>query len=124
MRFGFLLSRSGRGPTDVELGQPHRDFINGFPSASAFAARDPDHCFSIYNAFHRLTSRNLLYMEAEIFDLQKQQDDLDIRDSQGDLDTIQCFRSWKKLKSSTDPRQLEHMALITKIREKLKEYRE
>ena len=63
-------------------------------------------------------------MKAEIFDLQKQQDDLDIRESQGDLDTIQCFRSWKKLKSSTDPRQLEHRELIIKIRGRLKEYRE
>jgi len=63
-------------------------------------------------------------MEAEIFELQKQQDDLDIRDSRGDPDTVQCFRSWKKLRSSTDPRQLERMALILKIRERLKEYRE
>jgi hypothetical protein len=63
-------------------------------------------------------------MEAEIFELQKQQDDLDIRDSRGDPDTVQCFRSGKKLRSSTDPRQLERMALILKIRERLKEYRE
>ncbi|PMD37545.1 hypothetical protein L207DRAFT_636226 [Hyaloscypha variabilis F] len=63
-------------------------------------------------------------MEAEIFELQKQQDDLDIRDSRGDPDTVQCFRSWKKLRSSTDPGQLERIELILKIRERLKEYHE
>ncbi|KAE9364413.1 hypothetical protein N431DRAFT_519815 [Stipitochalara longipes BDJ] len=124
MRFGILGCQRPSTQTDVELGQSHQDFMNGFPSASAFVASDPDHCFSIYNAFHRLSSRNLLYMEAEIFELQKQQDDLDIRDSRGDPDTIQCFRSWKRLKTSTDPRQLEQMELIMKIKQKLKEYQE
>lgn len=123
MRFGFPGFQRGRIDTDVELGQSRRHYINGFPSASAFIASDPDHGFSIYNAFHRLSSRNLLYLEAEIFELQKQQDDLDIRDSRGDPDTIQCFRSWKKLSTSSDSCQLEQMALITKIRARLKEYR-
>lgn len=124
MNFGFLDFQRGGPPVDIEPGQPERDFINGFPSASAFIANDPDHAFSIYSAFHRLSSRNLLYLEAEIFELQKQQDDLDFRDSRGDPDTLQCFRSWKKLSTSSDAQQLEQMALIMKIREKLKEYRE
>jgi hypothetical protein len=123
MNFRFWDFQRSGPPADIELGRPQRDLINGFPSASAFIASDPDHAFSIYNAFHRLSSRSLLYLEAEIFELQKQQDDLDVRDSRGDPDTLQCFRSWKKLCTSSDPRQLEHMALIIKIRKKLKEYR-
>jgi hypothetical protein len=125
MRPQFLKSQvrcANPGP-DLELGQPPRNFINGFPSAAAFIASDPDHSFSIYNAFHRLSSRNLLYLEAEILELQKQQDDLDFRDSRRDPDVQQCFRSWTKLRASEDPDQVKRMELIEKIREKLKEYR-
>jgi hypothetical protein len=108
---------------DLELGRAPRNFINGFPSVAAFIASDPDHSFFIYNAFHRLSSRNLLYLEAEILDLQKQQDDLDFRDSRRDPDVQQCLRSWTKLRTSGDPDQVKRMELIEKIREKLKEYR-
>jgi hypothetical protein len=116
-------ARCANPDPDLELGQPPRNFINGFPSAAAFIASDPDHSFSIHNAFHRLSSRNLLYLEAEILELQKQQDDLDFRDSRRDPDVQQCFRSWAKLRSSGDPDQVKRMELIEKIREKLKEYR-
>jgi hypothetical protein len=70
-----------------------------------------------------LSSRNLLYLEAEVLDLQKQQDDLDFRDSRRDPDVQQCLRSWTKLRTSGDPDQVKRMELIEKIREKLKEYR-
>jgi hypothetical protein len=112
--------------SDVELGQqrPERTFINGFPSAAEFIASDPDHSLAIFHGFHRLSSRNLLYLEAELLELQKQQDDLDIRDSLSqNPDTLQCFRSWKKLDKSTDPAQVERKELITKIRTKSKDYR-
>jgi hypothetical protein len=115
--------RSVNPDPDLELGQAPRNFINGFPSVAAFIASDPDNSFFIYNAFHRLSSRNLLYLEAEILDLQKQQDDLDFRDSRRDPDVQQCFRSWTKLRTSGDPDQVKRMELIEKIREKLKEYR-
>jgi len=109
--------------SDLELGQAPRDFINGFPSVAAFIARDPDHSFSVYNAFHRLSSRNLLYLEAEILELQKEQDDLDFRDSRRDPDVQQCFRSWTRLKSGEDLEQAKRIELVEKIRAKLKEYR-
>ncbi|KAE9375349.1 hypothetical protein N431DRAFT_402786 [Stipitochalara longipes BDJ] len=109
---------------DLELGQVPRNFINGFPSVATFIASDPDHSFSIYNAFHRLSSRNLLYLEAELLELQKQQDDLDFRDSRRDPDVQQYFRSWTKLKTSGDSDQLKRLELIQRIREKLKEYQE
>ena len=107
---------------DVELGQPEKVFINGYPSAADFLTSDPDHSFSIYKCFHRLSSRNLLYLEAELFELQKHQDDLDIEDSHRGLDTLQYFRSWKKLSTSADPRQKQRLDLIKRIRAVLKEY--
>jgi hypothetical protein len=122
MLFGFLKDRMSRRQPDIELGQ-QTPFINGYPSAAAFIASDPDHAFSIYNSFHRLSSGNLLYLEAELFELQKRQDDMDVRDSRGDPDTLQCFRSWKKLSTSSDTYQVERLDLIMKIRTKLKEYR-
>jgi hypothetical protein len=122
MVFNFLNRRLIPAQTDVELGR-REPFINGYPSAADFIAGDPDGTFSIYNSFHRLSSRNLLYLEAELFELQKRQDDMDIRDSRGDPDTLQCFRSWSKLSSSLDPCQAERVNLIMNIRSKLKEYR-
>jgi hypothetical protein len=128
MRLNFLrpVARPTNSDPDIELGQvaqPPPVFINGFPSAAAFIASDLDHSFSIYNAFHKLSSRNLLYLEAEIFELQRQQDDLDMRDSRGDPTAQQCFRSWKQLSNSRKPEHIESMELIVKIRTKLKEYR-
>lgn len=94
MVFRLCPTRDTTKEVDIELGQPRRDFINGFPSAAQFIAGDPDHSFSIYPAFHLLSSRNLLYLEAELHELQKIQDDMDIEDSRGDPNTLQCFRSW------------------------------
>ena len=106
---------------DIELGQPSAPKISGFPSVATFIVRDPDHSFSIYPAFHKLSSRNLLYLEAELWELQREQDIMDIQDARtGDPD---FFRSWKKLSTSREPRQLQRMDLIVRIRAKLKEYR-
>jgi len=71
-----------------------------------------------------LSYRNLLYLEAELHELQKIQDDMDIEDSRGDPNTLQCFRSWKLLRTSQDPRQRQRMEMIKTIRTKIKEYRE
>lgn len=124
MAFRFPRSRSNQAP-DIELGltNPQHDFINGYPSASKFIASDPDHSFSIYRAFHKLTTRNLLYLEAEVLELQKWQDDMDIEDSWGNQELLQSFRSWKKLSTSNNERSVERMELVGKIRRTLKEYR-
>ncbi|KAF4634798.1 hypothetical protein G7Y89_g3322 [Cudoniella acicularis] len=126
--FGFLKVRRQKDQ-DIELGQTtnRRDFINGFPSVAELIASEPDHSFSMYPAFNRLAARNILYLEAELFELQRLQDEMDARDFRGfqgqpDPDTHQCFRSWRKMNS--DPRQRQRIELIHKIRVVLKEYRE
>ncbi|KAH7372101.1 hypothetical protein BKA64DRAFT_262832 [Cadophora sp. MPI-SDFR-AT-0126] len=117
--FGFCTSRA---QSDIELGQPNFPNVEGFPSVASFIASDPDHSFSIFPGFHRLSSRNLLYLEAELWELQREQDVMDIRELRaGDPD---YFRSWKKLSTSGEPRQLQRMELIGRIRTKLKEYQE
>lgn len=62
-------------------------------------------------------------MEAELFELQKQQDDLDMQDSRRNPNTLECFRSWKRLNDSTDASQIQRRELINKIKVAVKEYR-
>jgi hypothetical protein len=106
------------------MAHSERRFINGFPAVADLIASDPDKSASVYRCFHRLSSRNLLYIEAELLRLEKQQDDLDLEDSFQDPGTLQCFRSWEMLCSSQEPRQKKRVELILKIQEKLKEYRQ
>lgn len=127
--FKFLNIRNRSPQEDIELGRPEEDlrprvpFINGFPSAAAFIASDPDNSFFVYKSFNRLSARNILYLESELFELQEQQDNTDAEDFRGNPDTLQCFRSWRRFRPSTDPRQLEKIELIKVIRRTLKEYR-
>lgn len=119
----FSFRQSGQqAERDIELGQRKVPFINGFPSTASFIASDPNHSFSVYPTFPTLSSRNLLYLEAELWELQQEQDAMDIIDSRGNPDALQYFRSWKKLSTSQEPRQMQRMVLIGRIRGKLKEY--
>lgn len=81
-----------------------------------------DHSTSIYRSYRRLTSRNLLYLEAELFELEKKLDDFDDEDFTGDFDGKQFARSWPKLNSSDDPRCIERLKCIKEIRATVKEY--
>ncbi|KAG4436919.1 hypothetical protein IFR05_007607 [Cadophora sp. M221] len=119
----FKLRRD-RVDGDIELAQPESPSANGFPSAAALITSDPDHSFSIFPAFHKLSSRKLLYLEAELFELQKQQNDFDVQDARGDPDALQCLRSWKKFSTSSDPRQVQRLELVRRIRVTLKDYHE
>jgi len=100
-----------------------RVVINGYPSLAAFIASDKDRSTSIYRSYHRLTSRNLLYLEAELFELERRLDDLDDEDLKGDISGTQFARSWTYLNSSDDPRCIERVKLIKEIRSLVKEYR-
>ncbi|KAL5325457.1 hypothetical protein ACEPPN_006582 [Leptodophora sp. 'Broadleaf-Isolate-01'] len=109
----FSFRQSGQqAERDIELGQRKVPFINGFPSTASFIASDPNHSFSVYPTFPTLSSRNLLYLEAELWELQQEQDAMDIIDSRGNPDALQYFRSWKKLSTSQEPRQMQRMVLI------------
>jgi hypothetical protein len=107
---------------DVELGHTTREQVHGYPAAAAFIASDPDRSLLIYRCFQLLSSRNLLYLEAELLELEKQQDCLDIEDIHGSQDAYQCLRSWKRLVGSEDSRQRQRLDLIKSIRSTLKEY--
>lgn len=52
-------------------------FPSGYPRAAAFIAEDPDKTTNIHRRFERLATRNILYIESELIDLESKQDDLD-----------------------------------------------
>ncbi|CZR63603.1 uncharacterized protein PAC_13500 [Phialocephala subalpina] len=85
------------GPS-VELRQIARQYVNGFPKVAAFIAK------------------------AELFELQRQQDELDEQDLRGDFSAKKYARDWSLLSSSGDPRCVERRNLQAQIREKIKEY--
>lgn len=108
---------------EIEMRQPRKTYVNGFPSLAEFIGRDKDHCTSIYRSYHRLASRNLLYLEAELFELEKRLDDFDDEDLRGDFDGKEFARSWSTLSSSSDTCCIERRNLIKEIRTTVKEYR-
>jgi len=108
---------------DVEMQNAKRTIVNGYPTIVDFIARDKDRSTSIYRSYHRLNSRNLLYLEAELFELEKKQDEFDRQDLKGDLDAKQYARDWSVLSMSDDLRCVERRKLLLMTRAKIKEYR-
>ncbi|PMD36443.1 hypothetical protein L207DRAFT_636434 [Hyaloscypha variabilis F] len=110
---------------DIEMQNARKKVIvNGYPSLADFIAKDKERSTSIYRSYHRLTSRNLLYLEAELFDLEKRQDELDEQDLKGDLTSKQYAIDWSRLSTSDDERCVERRELLTMCRAKIKEYQD
>jgi hypothetical protein len=108
--------------------------INGFPRFASKIASDPDKTTTIYRRFDRLSARNLLFLEAELAELEALQDRQDAADlNSADPTTISCHSDWSKFESCANKKdgdgsfmhqsQAEKLALALKIKEKLKEYR-
>jgi len=108
---------------DIEIQNAEKAYVNGYPTLAHFIAQDKDRSASIYRSYHRLTSRNLLYLEAELFELEKQQDDLDEQDLKGDLSAKEYARDFEILSSSSDSRCEARRELMLRSRAKIKEYR-
>jgi hypothetical protein len=108
--------------------------INGFPRVADKIASDPDKTTTIYRRFDRLSARNLLFLEAEIAELEARQNKYDADDLlAANQVVIECHSDWRKFQRyanekdqngrQTQPNQTEKMELALKIKEKLKEYR-
>jgi hypothetical protein len=97
--------------------------INGYPSLAAFIASDRDQLTSIYPSFRRLSTRNLLYIEAELAELQVRLDRFDAEDLNASFEAKEYARSWVRLAGSEKQGHKERVRLIRGIREKVKEYR-
>lgn len=54
--------------------------INGFPRVAHKIASDPDKTAFLFRRFDQLSARNLLYLEAELAELESQQNKFDDQD--------------------------------------------
>src|SRR5450432_3443155 len=88
--------------------------INGFPRVADKIASDPDKTTTIYRRFDRLSARNLLYLEAELAELealQDKQDDDDLRFRKNDDATGRCHHDWNMFESCANEKDERGNAL-------------
>ena len=63
---------------------------------AAFMASDPDNSAAIFRSFDRLVTRNLLYLQSRMQQLEAIQDELDDENlKRGDLDAARAASSWE-----------------------------
>lgn len=108
---------------DVELGIPR----DGYPALASWIGEDPDQATFIFRKFTRLSARNLLHLQAQVYELEKQLDDLDKETALGqDVILKMSARQWESFaKYSEQPGPVqERMKLVGQITVKLKEYRQ
>ena len=107
-------------------GRKKASYAKGFPSLAAFIASDRDKSTAIYRRFDRLSSRNLLYLQSELVELEALQDKYDADDRKLATEEKTSTRNWEVFKNrAKEPgnvREKERMELMLEIRAKLKEY--
>jgi hypothetical protein len=98
--------------------------LHGYPSLASFIVSDDDKSTFIFRRFDRLSTRNLLYLQSELAELEARQNAFDAEDVEGTMTDKQCARNWADFKnqSQENERQGKRMALVKDIREKLEEY--
>ena len=99
--------------------------FDAYPSFADFIASDPE--LSIFKRFDRLSSRNLLYLQSELLDLQAQLQSFDEEDyNEKTGEVILSARCWETFsaKAEEHPRENERMSIILKIRSQMKAYQE
>lgn len=113
---------------DFEKEAQPKNHLIGFPSLASFMVKNTDHSTLIYNRFDGLSARNILYLQSELAELQGQQDEFD-REDFWDIETNgkEFARNWKEFENASQEegsKPQRRMALVKKIREKIKEYSE
>lgn len=112
---------------DCEKGGDNANAI-GFASLASAMVRCEDHSLIMFNRFDRLSTRNLLYLQSELATLQREQDDFDREDFfEAQSETRNIARNWQAFESAAKvegTKAAKRMALVTKIRSKIKEYSE
>ena len=101
-------------------------YVKGYPSFAAFIASDTDKSTHIYRRFDRLCARNLLCLQAELAELEAQQDRLDDDDFSATTEQKRYVRNWGALRQKAaegSMRERERLNVAMKIREKLQQYR-
>ena len=110
---------------DVEKGL----YDDGYPALGRFMAQDPDNETLIFRRFDSLAALNLLYLQAELFGVQRR-----IRDFEadvvagGDVNLFMSMKRWETFvemaEGSDDTRPERQLReLILKLRKLMREYR-
>lgn len=99
--------------------------FEAYPSYADFIASDPE--LSVFRRFDGLSSRNLLYLQSELLDLQTRLADFDQEDyNEKSGDVVLSAKCWETFAARAEehPRENERMELIRKIRVVMREYQE
>jgi hypothetical protein len=121
--YAHLMSPNGH---DKELQQSghgrHAPKLRGYPTFADFIASDSD--AAIFRTYKSMSARNLLYLQSEIHELEKQLQELDSEDVKASsFEAEGAAQLWRHYNSNANARAVEHRKLQREIREKLKEYR-
>lgn len=109
---------------DLEAMSTAPSHLEGYPSFSNFIAKDKD--AAIYRKFENLSSRNLLYLQSELHDLERQLEIVDHEDAKNiDNERAQgAARHWTHFSIDSDNQAVARRTLQETIRVKIKEYHE
>ena len=135
-RMFWIMSGCGqakRESADIESCQRPKEYLEGFAELAEFIASDND--ILLFRKFGALGARNLLYLQAELQELEarlKRIDEEDLReiantkDISEKMDVDRGARDWDFMTREAcdgNGRQAKKMKLILEIRRVIKEYR-
>lgn len=120
---------------DIEKTSDEILYLPGYGSFSDIIASDDDHTSAIYRRFDKLATRDLLYYQSELAELQAEQDSYDKEDIK-DVTTMSSdewenirrnAQSWNSLRRSgeidtPDGRWRKRLDLAMEIRRVIREY--
>lgn len=98
--------------------------FSGYATFSQFIVSDSE--LSLYRDFQALSSRNLLYLQSRLTELEKKLKEFDEEDSeQLNTEILLSAKCWETFsaRSKEHPREKERMETILEIQVKMKEYR-
>jgi len=115
-------------PEDLEAGAESQTpgvLSKGFSAVASKIAADPDKTTTIYRRFDKLSARNLLFYQAELAELESQQEVLDNEDRRAiDEYSDNCQRDWRWFEegAKVEGRERRKMNLAMRVRHTLEKY--
>ena len=110
--------------TDPERANPVQELATGYPKISNFMELIPE--AAIFRRFGALNARRLLYLQAELLQLQSRLEAVELSDKQSNDQRREMYSvDWEWLEASMnadDPATKKQWLLIQEIGTKLKEY--
>ncbi|KAJ9604335.1 hypothetical protein H2200_011169 [Cladophialophora chaetospira] len=102
--------------------------IDGYRGLAWFMVSDKDRSPCIFRRFDELAARNLLYLQSQLLAIEDKLKELDVDHIAAPLSVKAGLRNWNGMETDVDEtcRQsmMERTALILKLRETMREYRE